>query len=105
MRTPSPIALATPLLAALCLLPLAAPRAQGNVVPPVIVIAPTAPPPPQTEVVPAPPSGQETVLVWQPGRWTWERSWEPLRALAPPGADWRVPEAGLLATPELAVSA
>ncbi len=38
-----------------------------------------------------------------PGRWTWERSWEPLRALAPPGAEWRAPESGLLATPELAV--
>jgi hypothetical protein len=40
-----------------------------------------------------------------PGRWSWERNWEPLRALAPPGAEWRVPETGLLAPPEFAVSA
>jgi hypothetical protein len=39
-----------------------------------------------------------------PGRWTWERAWEPLRAEAPPGDGWRAPETGLLAPPEIAVS-
>jgi hypothetical protein len=39
--------------------------------PPVIIVAPTAPPAPQTEAIPVPPSGQEKVMVWQPGRWAW----------------------------------
>jgi hypothetical protein len=48
-------------------------------VPPVIVIAPTAPPPPQTELIPPPPSGQDKLMVWQPGHWVWKDgawSWE-----------------------------
>lgn len=41
---------------------------------PVVVMAPSAPPLPPSEVMPAPPSGQEKILVWQPGRWTWAGS-------------------------------
>ncbi len=40
--------------------------------PPMVMMAPTAPPAPQVETVPAPPSGQEKVMVWQPGRWAWQ---------------------------------
>ena len=78
----------------LLLLPAGQALAQGNVVPPVVVAAPTAPavvmvsptglpvvvmapsapPLPPAEVMPVPPSGQEKILVWQPGRWTWAGS-------------------------------
>lgn len=47
--------------------------------PAMVMTAPTAPPAPQEEAVPAPPSGQEKVMVWQPGRWAWRSgawSWQ-----------------------------
>jgi hypothetical protein len=37
-----------------------------------------------------------------PGRWSWERAWEPDPAAPHPGAQWLIPPAGLLAPPELA---
>jgi hypothetical protein len=36
-----------------------------------------------------------------PGRWTWERPWEPLADQRTPGERWRAPAAGLLAPPEV----
>lgn len=39
-----------------------------------------------------------------PGRWTWERSWEPATSAAPPGAAWRFPETGLLDAPVVELS-
>ena len=71
MRIATRLAIAMPVFGLACLIS-AAPHAQSNVIPPVVVIAPTAPPPPQVEVVPAMPTGQEKVLVWQPGRWTYQ---------------------------------
>ena len=73
MRTATRLALALPMLGLAGLMAPAV-QAQSNVIPPVVVIAPTAPPPPQVEVVPQMPSGQEKVLVWQPGRWTYQNS-------------------------------
>jgi hypothetical protein len=38
-----------------------------------------------------------------PGRWSWERTWEPARAAADPGAAWLRQPVGLLAEPIVAV--
>lgn len=96
MRTPSLTRRSIPgLCLAVLLMPAGHALAQGNVIAPVVVAAPTAPPVvvmapgtppvvvmmapsapplPPAEIMPAPPSGQEKILVWQPGRWTWAGS-------------------------------
>jgi len=41
-----------------------------------VIISPYAPPPPRYEVVPAPPPGRHSFVVWDPGHWNWDgRQW------------------------------
>jgi hypothetical protein len=41
---------------------------------PTVIIAPSAQPPVRAEVVPPPPTGANTVAIWQQGHWAWSGS-------------------------------